>query len=466
MKPDVSSSGPTIITATAPTPNGPLHVGHMSGPYLAADIAARAARARGENVLTVSGLDPHQNYVPAKAAIEGRSTGEVLDEYETLIRRALRAARVSYDVFIDPRADGGYRAAVASLLDELVASKAAVVEEVTLARCAGCRLTLHHAHVTGGCPLCGAQSGGGTCEGCGAFTTATNLRDARCARCGGPPSPLRAEIPLLRLENYREALTTTWAAAALPYRVCALMEHYLRAGLPDVPLAYPTDWGIAYGPEGQRIDVWAEMGLGLLSQVAARFDPAAHTADGYIAAWRKAGRCWHFLGIDNAFYFGLLFPATFAGAGMAPGWLGGLVVNEFYRLDGLKFSTSRNHAVWAHELFTGEDPAMVRLYLCWDRPDRYESDFTPRSFNAFRNWITPALRSGTGLPPDLAEAELTRASEALGFAGFDPALALRCLVGAAGAGEAPLLLAALTGEETELTGEETELTGEETETSR
>src|SRR6266516_4666988 len=112
------------------------------------------------------------------------STGEVLDEYETLIRQALRAARVSYDVFIDPRADGGYRAAVASLLDELVASKAAVVEEVTLARCAGCRLTLHHAHVTGGCPLCGAQSGGGTCEGCGAFTTATNLRDARCARCG------------------------------------------------------------------------------------------------------------------------------------------------------------------------------------------------------------------------------------------------------------------------------------------
>lgn len=447
MKPDRGSPGPLVITATAPTPNGPLHVGHLSGPYLAADIAARAARARGERVLTVSGLDPHQNYVPAKAAIESRGAGEVLDEYEALIRQALRAARVCYDIFIDPRTDGAYRAAVASLLEELVASKVAVVEEATLARCARCQVTLHHAYVTGGCPVCGTHSGGGTCECCGAFTTAVNMSDARCARCGGPPLSLRAEIPLLRLETYRDVLTTTWAAAVLPPRVRSLIGHYLAIGLPDVPLAYPTDWGIGYGAEGQRIDVWLEMGLGLLSQVAAKFDPTASTVGGYLAAWRQAGPCWHFLGVDNAFYFGVLFPALFGGMGMAPGWLGGLVVNEFYRLDGLKFSTSRNHAVWAHELLAGQDPAMVRLYLCWDRPDRYESDFTRESFEAFGDWIGSALQAGTGLPPHLAAAELSRAGEALRFAGFDPALALRCLV-SAGARGAPLLLSALTGEQT------------------
>src|SRR5579875_3672757 len=84
----------TVITATAPTPNGPLHVGHLSGPYLAADVAARAARAAGHQVLTVSGLDPHQNYVPAKARLEGRTATAVLDDYEATVRRAFAAARI------------------------------------------------------------------------------------------------------------------------------------------------------------------------------------------------------------------------------------------------------------------------------------------------------------------------------------------------------------------------------------
>jgi methionyl-tRNA synthetase len=436
---------PVIVTATAPTPNGPLHLGHLSGPYVAADIAARAARARGERVVTVSGLDPHQNYVPAKAAGQGRTPGQVLDEYEATIRKAFAAAAVSYDIFIDPRADAGYRAAITRLLDELVAGKVAVIEETELACCADCGATLHHAYVTGRCPGCGAASGGGTCEGCGAFTTAMNLAAAQCARCGGSPQPLTAQIPVLRLESCRDELTEAWATAVLPLRVRQLIGHYLAAGLPDVPLAYPTDWGIGWGPDGLRVDVWTEMGLGLLDQVARNLNPDASTPDDLREAWRGAGPCWHFLGIDNAFYFGILFPALFAGAGIAPGWLGGLVVNEFYRLDGLKFSTSRNHAVWADEFLVSEDAALVRLFLCWDRPDRYESDFTRPAFEAFRDWVQAALRQGTGLPADVAPAEVTRAERALRFESFDPGLALRCLV-AAGGHESPLL-AALVGED-------------------
>lgn len=437
--------GPAVITATAPTPNGPLHIGHLSGPYLAADIAARAARARGKQVLTVSGLDPHQNYVPAKAQLQGRTAAEVLDEYEAVIRQALRAARISYDVFIDPRADAGYRSMVAGLLDELVAAKTAVVEEFTLARCGQCGHTLHHAYVTGNCQRCGAGSGGGTCEPCGAFTTAASMRGARCTVCGGSPQPFRAEIPVLRLESYRDALTRAWATAVLPGRVRALIDHYLATGLPDVPLAYPTDWGIPFGGDGQRVDVWVEMGLGLFGAVARRLRPSATTVPECLAAWQQAGQCWHFLGIDNAFYFTVLFPALFAAAGMEHGWLGGLVVNEFYRLDGQKFSTSRNHAVWAHEFLAGEDPALARLFLTWDRPDHYESDFTRAAFADFSTWVSPLLRSGAAVPDRLAAAERIRAGHALGFAAFDPALALRCLL-AAGPATAPGLIAALTGE--------------------
>jgi methionyl-tRNA synthetase len=434
----------TVVTSTAPTPNGPLHLGHLSGPFVAADVAARAARARGARTLTVSGLDPHQNYVQAKAAAEGRTAAAALDEYEALVRRALRAARITYDVFADPRADAGYRDAVARLLGEFAAHKAVVTERVILTRCGGCRRTLHHAYVSGTCPGCGAGSSGGTCEGCGAFTTAENLGGARCSRCGGAPEPFEAEVPLLRLEAYREVLTDTWSRAVMPARVRSLTGHYLTAGLPDVPLAYPTDWGIPAGADGLRIDVWAEMGLGLLAGIARRIDPAAGTLDEYGAAWARVGECWHFLGIDNAFYFGMLFPAMFAAAGLPPGWLGGLVVNEFYRLDGLKFSTSRSHAIWAHEFLAGEDPGTVRMFACWDRPDRYESGFTRQAYAQFRDWVGGVLDSGGTLPPGLAAAEARRAGHALEFGSFDPGLALRCLL-AAGAGRAPEVLAAITG---------------------
>jgi methionyl-tRNA synthetase len=437
----------TVVTSTAPTPNGPLHVGHLSGPFVAADVAARAARARGERTLTVSGLDPHQNYVAAKAAAEGRPAAAALDEYEPLVRQALAAARIRHDVFADPRADASYRDAVSHLLGELVAHKAVVIEEVAITRCGGCGTTLHHAYVSGACPRCASGSSGGTCEGCGAFTTAENLDGARCTRCGGSPERFEAGLPLLRLEAYRQVLADTWSRAVMPSRVRSLTGHYLATRLPDVPLAYPTDWGIPAGADGQRIDVWVEMGLGLFAGIARRLDPAAGTLDDYVTAWEQVGDCWHFLGIDNAFYFGVLFPALFTAAGLPPGWLGGLVVNEFYRLDGLKFSTSRSHAVWAHEFLAGEDPGTVRMFMCWDRPDRYESGFTLRAYAQFRGWVADALEAGGTLPPDLAAAEARRAGHALEFGSFDPGLALRCLL-AAGADRSSGLLAAITGDDT------------------
>ncbi len=445
MPADAPAPSLAVITVPPPTPNGPLHLGHLSGPFVAADVAARAARARGLATLTVSGLDAHQNYVCAKAAAQGRPATAVLDEYEGLVRQALQAARVSYDLFFDPRADLAYRDAVVRLLDELVASGAVAVAEMTLSRCGSCGLTLHHAYVTGRCPGCGSDSGGGTCESCGTFTTAANLVQPRCARCGGAPVPFQARVPLLRLESYRAELLHTWVRAIIPDRVRSMLSHYLATELPDVPLAYPADWGIQASTDDLRVDVWAEMGLGMLAGIARRLDEDACAQADYVAAWKQVGECWHFLGIDNAFFYAVLFPALFAAAGLAPGWLGGLVVNGFYRLDGLKFSTSRGHAIWAHEFLAEQDPAVVRMFMLWDRPDRYETGFTKAAYDQFRGWVHAAIRSGGALPPDLVEPELRRAGHALEFTSFDPGLALRCLL-AAGTQRAPRLFGSLTGD--------------------
>ncbi len=436
----------TVITATAPTPNGPLHIGHLSGPYLAADVAARAARGRGENILTVCGFDPHQNYTLAKAQLQQRPVHEVLDQCEELVRAALTAARIDHDVFIQPRREPDYRDAVARLVTDLLATKAAEIAPAGLYGCDSCGRTLHHAYVSGLCPVCGTGSGGGTCEGCGAFTTAATLLDVRCG-CGGSPVALEVEVPLLRLEQYRDTLQRIWSVAVLPPRVRALIEHYLTHGLPDVPLAYPTDWGIPLHPDGPRVDVWVEMGLGYLYRLSREIDPTVGDAASCAAAFTAGiDGCWHFLGIDNAFYYAVLFPALFAAAGVSDPPLRGLVVNEFYRLTGAKFSTSRDHAIWAHELLAKSDPALVRLYLCWDRPDTAETDFTPANFAAFGDRIG-ARRAAAGQPGPLDTLDVARAERALGLRQFDPALAIRILLGLPelGASQAPQVLDALEG---------------------
>ncbi len=427
-------SGTALLITPPPTPNGPLHVGHLSGPYIAGDIAARAARAAGRDVITLCGLDSHQNYVLARADSDGVPPAEAIARYGGFIRRAMASARISYDLFLEPYGDTDYQSGVARMLTELVQRKAVSVEDVVLSACAGCGRVLHHARVGGTCPVCGQGAGGGTCEGCGSFLTAATLVDAESTCCRAAPEPITVAVPVLRMEQFRTTLAEVWARAQVPGRVRALFNGYLDEGLPDVPLAYRTDWGIPWSWDGReyRIDVWAEMALGYLFAVPRHVSGDSPSDLGAcLEGWTAIGEVWHFFGIDNAFYYGAMIPALLAAAGLPTGRLAGLVVNEFYRLDGLKFSTSRNHAIWAHEFLAGEDPAEVRAYLAWNRPDRASTDFTLDGYRAFLGMLR-AARSATvtGLPSDLVAAELERATTALALDAFDPPLAIRCLMNA------------------------------------
>ncbi len=169
-----------VLITPPPTPNGPLHLGHLSGPYVAGDVAVRAARARGESVLSVSGLDVHQNYVVTAAEQEGRTPAEVMADYGARIRSAFALAGVEYDLFLDPAQDADYRTGVARLLDELLGrgGGAVQVREVPWAVCASCGRGLHHARVAGRCRVCGAGAAGGACEGCATYAAAVDLVDA------------------------------------------------------------------------------------------------------------------------------------------------------------------------------------------------------------------------------------------------------------------------------------------------
>ena len=444
----------TVITIPQATANGPLHLGHLSGPYLASDIAARAARARGERVLALAGIDVHQNYVLTKAENEGLPVDAMIDEYRTRILDAYTRARLSWEAYYDPSRDEGYRAGVARVVADLVERGTLPMRDFTLHQCADCGRTLHHSYVVGTCATCGSGASGGSCEGCGGFTSAHTLLNPACDRCGGAAREVTTTVPVLRLEDYREELLAVWAQAELTPRVRELVGHYLRAGLPEVPMAYPTNWGIeGTGPlAGMRIEVYAEVAIAYLFCAARHLDPDVRGVDDCAAAWERIDGLWHFHGIDNAFYFALFIPAFFAAAGVRPAALRGLVVNEFCTLEGKKFSTSRNHAIWADEFLATEDPAIVRLYLAWNRPDSYETDFTHESYRAFRDMVAPLLAghapAGAVLPAELVAAEVERAEQALRPESFDPALAVRAaLAGLAGGSErAARVLAVLAGE--------------------
>ena len=443
MRTQPTNNGTLVITTPAPTPNGQLHLGHLAGPFVAADVAARAARLTGRHVRTVTGLDSHQNHVRTKAGKLGLPAGTAKHGFAQRIGEAFDRYRLDYDIVLDPAEDTGARAAVVRLITEMLDRGTAVVEDTDLQVCSRCGRTLHHAYVHGRCPACGLASGGEACERCAGYITAGNLLDARSTCCAARPRTLRTPLPVLRLEDHRAALLETWTRAGLPPRVADLIGRQLDQGLPVVPLAYPTDSGIPLdGHPGLRVDVWVEMGLAYLHAVARDISPGVRSLDEHRAAWEYVGELWQFLGIDNAFYYAILYPALFAAAGLPARFPRGLVVNEFYRLDGEKFSTSRDHAIWALDFAEAEDPAMVRLFLCQDRPDQRETSFTMAAYRAFcrQAWTG----GGTG------DVDLARAEHALSLAAFDPALAVRCLFPALAGTTDPRarrLLSAITGTE-------------------
>ena len=451
--PDACSSGVTVITIPPPTANGPLHVGHLSGPFLASDIAARAAKARGERVLAIAGVDVAQNYIPKMAKARGVDVEELIERNRSEILEAFHRGHIHYDAFVDPQ-QAEYRRVIAGMLADMVERGGAAMSEVTLYACGDCGCTLHHSYVSGSCPQCGDSACGGSCEGCGGYTASDTLLDPVCACCGGAARPFVASVPVLRLEDYRPQLEEVWQSAELPRQVRDLIARYSSTEMPTVPLAYPTDWGIEGTGRlaGMRLDAYVEVGLSWLYGVARALDEAADTLDACVRAWGEVDELWQFHGIDNTFFFIVFWPALFAAAGLERAPLRGLVVNEFYTLDGAKFSTSRDHAVWAHEFLASEDPRVVRLYLAWDRPDRAQTDFTRESFEAFRDFVGPLLADAgdvdaTRLPQPLVPAERRRGELALQLVGFDAALAARSLLNllAAGARERGPLLTALTG---------------------
>lgn len=372
-----------LVTATPPTPNGDLHVGHLSGPYLGADIYCRYLKLRGVECRYITGADDHQSYTAFKGEQLGWTAARVADHFGEAMFKTLEAAEIFPDVYARPRISEFHIPYVQEFFRRLHASGKLVVKKTPSLFCRKCDRYVFEAFISGKCPHCLAGSGGNACEDCGQPNDCVDLVDPVCKTCGGRPEIVSMERVYFPLAPYAEQLKRYYQSANMNPHLRSLCEQMLRQGLPEIALTHHTNWGIPVplaGFEDQRIYVWFEMAPGFLAATQELTRKSGDVAD-WADYWKQPGSSIvHFFGFDNGYFFAVLFPALFLAYDPGIKLPDTFVTNEFYRLDGLKFSTSRNHAIWGRELLKESTPDTVRFYLAYTNPEREQSNFTREDF--------------------------------------------------------------------------------------
>jgi methionyl-tRNA synthetase len=382
----------TMITATPPTPNGELHLGHLSGPYLAADVFRRFLELKGEQAWYSTGIDDHQTYTAKRGEQDGRTAGRVADDFGDRIEDAWRASAAAPDVCVRPRSSARHVAFVSRFFRALVDDGFVVPRNRPLPYCTRCASPRFEAYVRGVCPHCGEVTGGNACEDCGEPNDCGDLRDATCTICGEPTVLRDVERLYFPLRPFEDELSDYWSRVELPPHLAALCNRMLAKGLPEIAVSHPGNWGIPVPLDAfsdQRIYVWCEMAPGYLVQ-AEELAVLTSSRDGWAGFWKSEDvRIVQFFGFDNGYFHAALFPALFHAFDVDIRLPDSFVLNEFYRLDGDKFSTSRNHAVWVLDALRERPLDALRYTLCRDRPNGRLTNYSAARTDAH----TSCLRS-------------------------------------------------------------------------
>lgn len=372
-----------LITATPPTPNGDLHVGHLSGPYLGADIYRRYVTLKNVEHYYVSGADDHQSYVAFKGEQMEWQPSVVADHFGDAMQKTLEAANIELQLFARPRTSAYHIPMVEAFFRKLYAEDKFIVKETESLFCHSCNRHVFEAFISGKCPHCQSPSGGNACEDCGQPNDCVDLIQPICKRCGSRPGTAVFRRLYFPLSRYEKQLRQYYGRLKMNPHVRALCEQMLLNGLPDISITHVAEWGIPVpvpGFEGQKLYVWFEMAPGYLAETSECF--AWHGIAGdWTDVWKsRDASVVQFFGFDNSYFHAVLFPALFMAYDPEIRLADILVTNEFYRLDGLKFSTSRNHAIWGRDLIGRCSADATRFYLAYTGPEREQANFTLDDF--------------------------------------------------------------------------------------
>ena len=372
----------TVIISPAPTANGDLHLGHIAGPFLAADVHARYARGRGREVLLGTGFQDTSTFVVTTAHRRGITPAELVSTSAGQIESTLRAMGVGIDGYTGD--DDRFTKWVVDFIGRLYSRGRLELKKMWFPYSERTGEFLVDGFASGGCPECLADGCAGLCESCGHLVAAGELIGVRSTLDPDDPVVLReAEVLTLPVERYRDRLREHFAAHASGLRphMAQAMTQMLSRPLPDFPVTYPISWGIPVPfPEvaGQVVNPNAEpmaWSMHCSALAAENRGSASATEDGLWLAG-AGSEIVYFLGFDNIYPFAIAGPAmllAFDGHYDLPTRY---LTNEFYELDNQKFSTSRGHVVWGRDLAAEVPRDLIRFHLASTSPEHQRTSFS------------------------------------------------------------------------------------------
>ncbi|WP_418439639.1 methionine--tRNA ligase [Barnesiella intestinihominis] len=376
----------TLVTTALPYANGPVHIGHLAGVYVPADIYTRYLRLKGEDVIMIGGSDEHGVPITIKAKAEGVTPQDIVDRYHNIIKKSFEEFGISFDIY--SRTTSKIHSEMASDFFRKLYDKGEFIEKTSMQYYdEEANQFLADRYITGTCPHCGNEHAyGDQCEACGTSLNATDLINPKSAITGNQPVlretkhwylPLDKWEPFLRqwiLEEHKE-----WKPNV--YGQC---KSWLDMGLQPRAVSRDLDWGVPVpveGAEGKVLYVWFDAPIGYISNTKELLP------DKWELYWKdKDTKMVHFIGKDNIVFHCIVFPAMLKAEGsyILPD---NVPANEFLNLEGDKISTSRNWAVWLHEYleeFPGKQD-VLRYVLTANAPETKDNDFTWKDFQARNN---------------------------------------------------------------------------------
>ncbi len=378
------------ITAALPYTNGPVHIGHLAGVYVPADIYARYLRQKGHDVAFVCGSDEHGVPITLKAKKEGITPQQVVDKYHAIIKKSFQDFGISFDNYSRTSAPIHHDTATEFFKDLYQNDK--FIEEVSEQLYdAEANQFLADRFVIGTCPKCGnEESYGDQCEVCGTSHNGTDLINPKSAITGNTPSLKKTKHWFLPLDKY-ESWLRDWIVVGhkndWKTNVLGQVKSWLDDGLRPRAVTRDLDWGIPVpveGAAGKVLYVWFDAPIGYISSTK---EWAAKKGIDWEPYWKdKDTKLIHFIGKDNIVFHCIIFPAMLKAEGsyILPE---NVPANEFLNLEGNKISTSKNWAVWLHEYLEDfpEKQDVLRYALTASAPETKDNDFTWNDFKTRNN---------------------------------------------------------------------------------
>ncbi|MCM1347782.1 MAG: methionine--tRNA ligase [Firmicutes bacterium] len=377
----------TLITTALPYANGPVHIGHLAGVYVPADIYARFLRMRGEDVIMIGGSDEHGVPITIKARNEGVTPQDIVDRYHTIIKDSMEGLGISFDIY--SRTTSSIHNETASEFFRRLYDNGQFEQQTSLQpydEKAG--QFLADRYVTGTCPHCGSDRAyGDQCEACGTSLNATDLIDPHSSLTSAPVTMRETTHWYLPLNRWEDALRKWILDGHKEWKtnVYGQCKSWLDLGLQPRAVSRDLDWGVPVpveGAEGKVLYVWFDAPIGYISNTKELLP------DSWEKYWKDPEtRIINFIGKDNIVFHCIVFPAMLMAYGDGYQLPDNVPANEFLNLEGDKISTSRNWAVWLHEYladFPGKQD-VLRYVLTANAPETKDNDFTWADFQARNN---------------------------------------------------------------------------------